>query len=158
MSRVVIKPATRRDLSFVAANLSDEDQAEIHCQMDKPDNRLIAEMAYQGSPLWRYVAWLDGQPVLAFGVGLMHSRLGLAWAWGTARKLRAFPEATRFMLDVVKPACVDSGINRIHADTLSTHTNAHKWLERLGAHREAVMPSLGLGGETFYRYAWINEE
>lgn len=155
MGRVEIKRATIRDMSFIAASLSDDDHQEIHCQFSNISARDIALVSFHGSPEWAFTAWLDGQPVLAFGLAMEHPRRAYAWAWGTARKGRAIPAATRYLLEVIKPEVLSGGIMRIHADSMASHSRAHSWLRRIGAQKESEMPHFGKNGETFYRFAWI---
>lgn len=158
MGRVVIKKATLRDLSYIAANMCQEDKDEIYSQLADESPEYVALVADQTSPEWKYCAWLDGNPVLAFGLAPVHPTMCIAWAWGTKRKVRAFPEATRFMLETVKKQAIAGGIKRIQADSAEAHTNAHRWLKRLGAKVESEMPFFGKNGETFLKFVWIKEE
>lgn len=158
MARVEVRKACKLHLSWLAGNLCQEDADEIYSQLAVEDPNYVALVAWETSPEWKFIAYLDDEPVLAFGLSVVHPTMCIAWAWGTKRKVRAFPEATRFMLETVKKQAIAGGIKRIQADSAEAHTNAHRWLKRLGAKVESEMPFFGKNGETFLKFVWINEE
>jgi hypothetical protein len=70
----------------------------------------------------------------------------------------AWPEVacslTRWARRRMAASLLAAGAHRMECRTIEGHETAHRWLERLGAVREAVMPDMGRNRETFYLYAW----
>ena len=70
-----------------------------------------------------------------------------------------FPEIglgiTRYIKNTLFPKLRDAGIHRIEAVSMSTHTEAHRWLEALGLSQETgEMRGFGKNGESFIQFAW----
>lgn len=57
-------------------------------------------------------------------------------------------------LKYFKPDALEAGYRRVECRTLARHREARSMLERLGFVMEAEIPDFGLGGETFFQYAW----
>lgn len=156
-SKFTIKPAGIREISYVTAEMRPQDRAEIYCQFDSLEPDMLARIAVETTPQWKWAVILDGQPVMVFGLSPRHSRMVEAWAWGTDQMKRAVPIATRFMLRHVLPDLIASGIHRIEARSLENHDLAHGWMVQLGGKREAIMHNYGLNRETFHLYAWTKD-
>jgi len=160
MSRVRIKPAVFRDISFVAAHMRAQDAAEIYCQFPGSATSLdVAALSYANTD-HAYCAWLDGSPVAAFGfspatpAGTVLS----AWAFGTRAFTRAVPAISRYGAQVVAPLLVADGVRRVEVRSIKGHDIAHKWLHSLGARREAELCDWGRGGETFELWSWTLDD
>ncbi len=151
---IVIAPAHLRDVSFVTANLRDEDRQEIFCQWIDEDTETFSRAVVDCTPHHRYVALENGNPTAVFGVTYQHPGLWGAWAYGTKRLRRAVPAITRYLCNVLAPKLLNAGANRVEVRTLVDHDIAHRWLERLGAVREGLLPEYGKNGETFVLYVW----
>ena len=65
-------------------------------------------------------------------------------AWDTTRHIR------RVML----PALALAGAHRAEARSAVSHVEAHAWLERLGAKREATLKGYGRNKEDFSLFVW----
>lgn len=154
---ISIKPATMRDVSYIAANLRDGDREEISCQVPEGlGSAVIAAYSLSGGQAW--VAFYRGQPAMAFGVTYMTEYALSGWAYGTKNAERVIPAVTRFVWSTLARGWAMAGIRRIEARTLETHTSAHRWLEAAGAVKESPEPyEWGRDGERFYTYAWTRQ-
>lgn len=150
-ARVTIAEATLRDMSYIAANMRDADRREIGAVIDQPPI-VIACMLYEGSPGFRWVAYLDGQPVCAFGVSTMFVGVGSAWAYGKAGMERVMRGVTAFCHRRAAPLAARC-FRRIEVRTAVDHDLSRRWLDSLGFEYEGVARDYGTGGLDFATYA-----
>ncbi|MER8793960.1 hypothetical protein NKH75_07095 [Mesorhizobium sp. M0984] len=143
-----------RDLSYIAANLRPEDQAEIDCQFDEWTPAMLALHAMQGRA---YVVELDGNPEAAFGAAPLRSGLWIAWSWGTKRMKRCVPRITQFFYAVLGPDVAAQGAWRVEARAMAGNDLAVRWLNRLGATERCRLPGYGKNGEDFILFDWTRE-
>ena len=149
---ISIRPATVRDMTFVASNMRDQDRREITAVIEESDT-VIGYMLFASSPGLAWCGWLDGQPVAAFGVSRLYAGLGGGWAYMTPRGVRLVPAITRFALRHVKRQLIAEGFRRIEVRTAIDHDISHKWLARLGFHLEGTAYDYGAGGLDFLTFA-----
>lgn len=152
--KVDIVPACIRDLTFILANLRQDDYEEIACQLDGLPFELLAYGAMV-EPQHAYVARLDGQPVAAFGATRQRPTLANAWSWGTPHMGRAVPFIIDSVCEVLIPDLAAAGVLRCEARALATNTMAHKFLLRMGARECAKLDAYGRDGENFILYEWL---
>lgn len=159
---VEIVPGSLRDISFIAANMREQDRREIFATAMLGSATDAAAISFYGSgPDWSWTAWLDGQPVGAFGVGRgspLQPHIRHAWAYGTGRFRRVVPAITRFVRSEWPDRLFIEGVTRLEARSISDHDVAHRWLAGLGAKREAEMRGYGVNGETFELWAFLKED
>lgn len=157
-----IRPGTLRDVCFVAANLRDEDKREVFATARLESGTEAGFLSFLSSPDWCWTAWLDGQPVAAFGVGMgnpVHQpHIRHAWAYGTSRFKRVTPAITRFCLKHWPKRLISEGVTRVEIRSIAGHDLAHKWLTGLRARHEACLTGYGVNGETFTLWAWLKED
>jgi hypothetical protein len=152
---VTIGPLERDAVAFVARTMRARDRAEIFATRwdDDPDAVAAETMA-----LARIggVAWNNGAPIaVACAMPLWPG----VWSIGLYAT-DAWPAVARAVTRWIKATTRDfiaGGAHRAECRSLATHTTAHRWLERLGAVREAVLPDYGRNRETFYLYAWTHQ-
>ncbi|MGO4339865.1 hypothetical protein AB4037_33770 [Labrys sp. KB_33_2] len=149
---VAIRPATLRDMTFIAATMRDQDRREIRAVIEESDTA-IGTMLFHSSTDLAWTAWIDGDPVAAFGVTRLFPGLGSGWAYGTRRMRRAVPAVTRFARSSVRPLLIAEGFRRIEVRTAIDHDLSHRWLEGLGFRREGIALDYGRGGLDFVTYA-----
>lgn len=151
-------------MCYVAANMREADRREITAVADLPSLTAAGAAMFQMSPRWRFVAHEDvddgTQPIAAFGVATddIAPHLGVGWAYGTRRIIRAVPEIARFALDALRPALIRAGLRRVEVRTIISHDISHRWLEGMGARREGEARSYGRDGSDFAVYAWTGDE
>lgn len=154
---IAIRPATLRDMTFIAANMRQPDYDEITAAVAIFDRTALGAAMFAASPAYRFCAFIKDEPVCAFGVAtdanMPHA--GVAWAYGTRRMRRAVPEMTRFGLSVLVPQMMADGLHRVECRSIIGHDLSHRWLEGLGAVREGIARGYGRGGEDFVTYAWV---
>ena len=151
---ITVRPGSVRDITYVAANMRDADRREIFCQRADEDVRALAMTMSYVSPVHCYAAFEDCSPIAVFGASEQHPNMWTAWAFGTRRLRRAVPAITRFVRSRIAGALLDCGANRVEVRSIAGHDIAHRWLETLGAEREALLRGFGKGGEDFVLYAW----
>lgn len=147
-----IRPATLRDMTFVSANMRDQDRREIKAVIEESDTA-IGYMLFASSPGLAWCGFLDDQPVAAFGVSRLYAGLGGGWAYLTPRGVRIVPAITRFMLRQVKRQLIAEGFRRIEVRTAIDHDLSHRWLERMGFAKEGMAVDYGTDGLDFVTYA-----
>lgn len=154
---ISIIPATLRDISYVAANMTDADWAECAAQLPEGSTPIeVAYLSHAADSGHNYIVTRRGQPIAAFGVcqDTFRPWAWKAWMYGTADAPRAVPEISRFGLDVIKPSLLRQGATRLEAISHADHLIAHGWLERLGAVRRCALKGYGRGGADFILYEW----
>jgi hypothetical protein len=62
---------------------------------------------------------------------------------------------TRFVKRVMIPALIRDGAQRAQCASHAKHTDAHRWLEMLGAEHEGTLRSFGKDGADFLVYRWL---
>lgn len=133
-----------------------QDRAEILCQWERYDSRVMGIMAVRHSlDGMAWSVWYDGQPAAAYGfsqAAAFDPEHWQAWAFGTERFRRCVPIITRH-LTRIRPI-VERDCRRLQVITHTEHDIAHGWIEALGAKREGLLRSYGRNGEDFYVYAW----
>jgi hypothetical protein len=151
---LTVQPANLRDLAYIAANMRPADRAEVECQLDRWDATAIAAMSLQG---YAYTVELDGNPEAAFGAGQVRQGYWIAWSWGTRKLWRCLPAMIDYIEHDLQPRVYADGARRVEARALSSHSLAHRFLERIGGHRRCDLPAYGKNGEDFVLYDWTRE-
>lgn len=155
---ISIIPACVRDVTWIAANMREQDRREIRALIgDEASLSQAAGAMLQGSPDHAFVATLRGEPVAAVGVMRHAAHLGSAWAFGTDKTKRVIPALTRWGVEHWKPRMLDEGFSRVEVRTIIDHDLSHQWLERLGFKRECIVRGYGLRGEAFVQFSFVRE-
>lgn len=152
MNLVRILPATLRDMTYIAANMRQQDWREITAVYPATATEIGAALFYSSDGL-RWTAWLGDAPVCAFGVSRMLPGLGSGWAYGTLRMRRAVPAVSRFIRRHAAPLLIRDGFRRVEVRTAIDHDLSHRWLESLGFVREGIAGDYGADGLDFVTYA-----
>lgn len=153
--RVLIGPATLRDITYIGANLRPPDRDEILCQLPRgtTGSDMAAGVYHTLDSAWTWVASIDGQPACAFGFHPMTSPVWMGWAWGTSKMIRTIPAVTRHCWDQER-RLLELGVRRVEVRTMKGHDVSQAWLERLGCRYQCDLPDHGRDGETFELWAW----
>ncbi|MCP4184225.1 MAG: hypothetical protein GY761_13075 [Hyphomicrobiales bacterium] len=146
---IEIVAGSHRDISDVVSNLRAIDHQEIYCQMDEGCSDMLVVMALEHKS---WVCRLNGQPVAVFSFSAINVSTVAVNLFGTDKITRAIPAITRFIFVRMIPDALSCGIRRFEARSLTTHAQAHRWLEACGAVKEGLLPEFGKNGEDFYIY------
>ena len=142
-------------LLYVARNMRQADREEIFATRwtDSPDE--LAAEAFSQRGEFRFVAGDDaGVPIAAIGAVPAWDGMWSAWMFGTDRFGEIGRHLTRWVRRAMIPAVVEAGAHRVEARSMATHTDAHRWMERLGAKPEFVLRQYGREKQDFILFAW----
>lgn len=143
----MIVKATSEHLSFVLSHLRDSDREEL-VLTQWGDN--LSEIRH--APGAQYAVMRDGVPVCVFGVVPLFPGVGQAWLIGTDEIGKSGVEVAHACQKVVN-TLLDCHMHRIQAFSAGFYTQAHRWLERIGFHRESTLRKFGKEGSDFYVFA-----
>ena len=159
MPEITIKPATKRDTSYVAAHMRQIDRDEIYCQMDKPCPLTLTYYHLTTSKRHAYNAFLKGKPVAAYGLCEPRPGLGELWAFGTDEiypALRAITDQIRY--EITPDVFADERVKRVECKSSFAHSQAHGWIESIGFRRSPhPLHNWGKNGEHFWLFELTRE-
>lgn len=150
---MIVLPLEERAVGHIAYNLRDADRAELEATLWRFDSAALARSA-MASCIGFVAATDDGLPVAAVGAVEHWPGVLQFWMFATPLWPRVALGTTRHVLRWMEPACRSTGAHRAHAFSAAQHTEAHRWLELLGASRETTLKAWGRGGEDFVVYTW----
>jgi hypothetical protein len=157
-----IRNATVRDMCWIAAHMRPNDWREISALIGDVPRRDAALMMLASSrrPHGGVYAWQveeDGQPIAAWGFSYVYEHVASAWSYGTSRMCRAIVPITGWSQIYLPQLFEAEKQQRVEVRTIEDHDISHKWLRRVGAELECVLPCYGRHGETFHQYVWTRE-
>ncbi|WPZ36704.1 hypothetical protein T8K17_11215 [Thalassobaculum sp. OXR-137] len=142
----------------IARNMRADDRAEVHAtRWDDDDDRLAAEVCAYPTKL-RWVACHGDEPVAVIGAVNMWPGNFSVFMFATDNIQHIGLSLTRFAKYRMIPTLLDMGGWRGEARSAAFHTEAHRWLEALGARRESTLANYGKNGEDFYNYVWTRPD
>ena len=149
-----IVAAIYSDVVFITRRLRVLDEEEIFPLMfnASPENLAMGSIAVGG---YCFVALAnDGCPVAAFGATLQKPAIFSVWMFATDRWPDVALSVTRHIRRVMMPEMIDAGANRADCWSMDGHDVAHRWLEVLGARREATLDDYGPTRKKYHCYSW----
>jgi len=149
-----IIPATYSDVVFIARRIRALDAEEIFPLMPNPTPENLAMGSVQAGDLAFVALADDGEPVAAFGAAWKRPLIYSVWMYATDRWMDVALSVTRHIRRVMMPEMIDSGAVRAECWTIETHEPAHRWLEVLGARREATVEDYGPLRKKYHCYSW----
>lgn len=154
-----IDPATHKEIFDVAMQMRERDFYEFTavCDIDTREELAFALMEQHGPGGGAMCAKFEGEPV-AIGA-LVVGRPGVATLlfYATSRFPKVALPLTRWIKWELFPRYREAGTHRIECASIEGYDQAHRWIEMLGLHREAVMPGYGKRGETFHQFAMVKD-
>jgi RimJ/RimL family protein N-acetyltransferase len=147
MTRCLIRPATLRDMTYIAANMREADRREISVQFPTWSPTWLGALAM--SATWKWTASVGDVPVAALGFTHLNSVTVMGWSFGTKRYVRAVPEMLRFVPTALQ-SLESGGIRRIEVRSDVRHVQATRLIERMGGRIVAKLPQYGVNGEDFW--------
>lgn len=102
-----------------------------------------------------WIAYNGTEPVAALGMNLLWPGVASVWMFATDGWLSVCFGLTKFAKRTIIPLLQDAEIHRAHCWSQDSHHVSHRWLERLGATHETMVPGYGKNGEAFCLFAWV---
>ena len=159
MSEIWIETPTARAVGTVAARMRLWDRREIFAtRWDDDAERFAADLCRGFTHGMGFVAGRGCLPIAVFGGIEAWPGLWQVIAFATDEFPLIGAAVTRFIQAEVLPNGIARGAHRAECKSLLGHSQAHRWLEVLGARREAEHPGFGRNGETFITYAWRRDD
>jgi len=138
---------------YIIQNLRERDKQEIFATRWGDDlEELVQDI--QGYGEFQWTAVLDGTPVAIIGACPMWPGVWSVWAFGTEDWPKVVLKLTRHARQAMIPALHEQGAHRAECRALKVHEDACRWLELLGAHKEAELAGFGRQREDFILYVW----
>lgn len=149
---VSLVPAIYADVVFIARRMRKLDAEEIFplTWTGKPED-LAASCVAGGIST---VALSGDVPVAAWGAREGRPYFWNVWMFATDRWPEVALSVTRHINREMMPAMIDAGAVRADCWSMEGHDVAHRWLELLGAVREASLEDYGAGRKVFHCYSW----
>lgn len=138
----------------VTLNMRAKDAEEIFATQWSDDREAFASSIMKCGGFGYVLHADDGEPVVAGGAVPIWPGVWSVWMFATNRFEEVAIATHRFAKKVFFPILNDVGYVRLECRSMASHTVAHRWLESLGGHREAVVSSYGKDGQNFILYCW----
>lgn len=151
---MLLLPLEEDAVRRVAHRMRVVDRREIYAARWREDDDMLAREVVQLSRFGAVTALADRTPVAALGACPIYPGVWTAWMFATDDWPRVARATTRWACQALMAAVAAAGAHRVECRSMAGHDAAHRWLERLGAVREATLPDCGKARETFYLYAW----
>jgi len=144
-------------VAHVAANMRQRDKDEIYATRWSEDPEALAQSVVSCKPFAFVACADDDEPVCVFGVYEMWPGVFSVFMFATDRWDEVSLSVTRYAMKTMIPCVMSEGFVRAECRSLSTHEQAHRWLEMLGAYKESEHRCFGKNGETFFTYSWTKQ-
>lgn len=145
-------------VAHVARNMRPADRVEVHAtRWDDDDDQLAREVMSYPTRL-RWIACHKDEPVAVIGAVNLWPGSFSVFMFATDNIRHIGLDLTRFAKYSMIPMLLDMGGWRGEARSMASHTEAHRWLEALGAKRESTLRCYGKNGEDFYNYVWTRPD
>lgn len=154
---MILADLTIDAVKHVAVNMRARDREEIFATRWDDDPEMVAKTLVSLNPAGFVVQADDGEPVSVFGVYEMWPGVFSVFMFATDRWEEVAFSMTKFVMRELIPSIMSGNFVRAECKTLSTHDQAHRWLETLGAYKESEHPCYGKNGETFFTYCWTKQ-
>ncbi len=153
MSSVEIIEARYPDVVEVARNMRDLDAEEIWpvTVAQTPETLAVGTVAGNGL---KFIARYGETPVATWGATETRPKVAQVWMFATDLWPKVALSVTRHINQVVMPTLIDAGFVRAECWSHDNHHVAHRWLELLGAVREATVEDYGQNRVPYHCYSW----
>lgn len=153
MSLVEIRHARYPDVVEIARNMRELDAEEIWPVTTARTPEMLAVGTVAGSGL-KYTARYGETPVATWGATEMRPLVVSVWMYATDLWPKVALSVTRHINREMMPDLIDAGCVRAECWTHDNHHVAHRWLELLGARREATLEDYGQNRVPYHCYSW----
>lgn len=147
--------ADRPTLLYVAERMREWDRREIYATRWTEGPSALADSLL--AP--HNIAWIAGieEPIAALGAYPAWPGVWSVWMFATDNFPQIGYPLTKFIKKRMIPTLA-SHAHRAECRSIEGHEAAHRWLENLGAEREATLRGFGRNGETFHLYRWLRTD
>ena len=153
MSLVNIIDARYADVVYVARNMRKLDAEEIWpVTIAKTPETLALGIAH-GAGL-RFVVGYGAGPVATWGASPIRPGVVSVWMFATNQWPKVALAVTRHIKKQLIPVLIDAGFVRAECWSHVNHHVAHKWLEILGAVKEATVEDYGPNRVPYHCFSW----
>lgn len=142
---IVIHPPSFDELLHVAKNLRADDVRELSATRDLKVPTWLATSAYAAK--YKRIAYLDDEPVFAFGMSMIKPNHGQAWGFGTEKSHLVTRVVTKFIRRTMIPEMLSLGLTTVQALGHPENEVSWRWLEHLGFSPKANLAGIGSGGQ-----------
>ena len=149
---VTLVRATYSDVVFIARHMRKRDAEEILplTWTGEPED-LAAQSVVGGIST---VALSGGAPVACWGAVEIRPCMWNVWMFATDRWAEVALSVTRQIKKEMIPWLISAGAVRADCWSMEGHDEAHRWLECLGARREATLEDYGTERKLYHCYSW----
>lgn len=141
-------------LEHIIHNLRAQDREEAFCQKAYDDPARLTRELFFGAGGMVWIAYSHNEPVAVVGALEIWPGVWSAWMLATDKFSKVGTLVTRFIRKRLIPTLNELGAHRCEARSLASHEEAHRWLESLGAVKEAELKRYGKNGQDFFVYRW----
>lgn len=154
----MIAAASRPALRHIVENLRPRDREEAAAILwaDADTETSVEHIAASSFCVTAHAA--DGEPVAYAGARPDWPGVWTVFAMGTPRWPETALELTRYVRRTMIPCLVDLGAHRAQCYSMADYGDAHRWIETLGAKREAVLRRFGRDQQDFVLFRWLATE
>ena len=153
MSSGNVIDARYADVVYVARNMRELDAEEIWPVTSARTPESLAFGIVHGAN-YKFVAGSGAAPVATWGASKLRPGVVSVWMFATDRWPEVALTVTRQIRKELMFTLIDAGYVRAECWTHSNHHVAHKWLEILGAVREATVEDYGPNRVPYHCYSW----
>lgn len=145
------------DCARVCSALRAEDRREISASRGELDVAGIVRLVRDCERLQHYlvIAYDDDEPIAMMGGVPIHAGVFSGWMFATDRFPVIGLQMTKWAKNYYFAGLRAMGAHRVEAHSIEGHTKSHRWIEAIGAKREADVPRFGMNGENFIRFAYL---
>ena len=153
MSSGNVIDARYADVVYVARNMRALDAEEIWPVTIAKTPETLALGAVSGGG-YRFVVGSGVVPVATWGASPTRPGVVSVWMFATDRWPEVALTVTRHIRRELMPALIEAGYVRAECWSHANHHVAHKWLEILGAIKEATVEDYGPNRVPYHCYSW----
>lgn len=139
-------------IAHIVMNMRDWDRRELFAlrRSDDPAD-LVSDVLAMPGPFW--IAGKD-VPIAAFGCMPLWPGVFSMWMFATDDFRQIGLGVTKLVVRSILPTLWSGGAHRLECYSMEGHVDAQRWLEKIGAKREATLRDYGRGLEDYHVYRW----
>lgn len=144
----------RPAVEYVAQNMREWDKREIFAtRLDGREVETLVDDVFRCGPV-SWVAYNDINPIAVFGCHPAWRGVWNMWFFATNDLPQIGLGVTKLVIQHIVPLMWEGGAHRLQCHSMEGHVDAQRWLETIGARREATLTNFGRDGEDFHVYKW----